>query len=137
MDTPEWISESLCKNRHIDLWYPPLDSDNPEKYYSVAREVCKRCSVWRECLDAGVTETWGMWGGLTPLERTVLATDKVSKPSASRSHGTWAKYRQGCRCSDCTDAENAINKELNINMVPLMTDDVGDLNLLKFLLLDT
>ena len=93
MDTPEWIFKGLCKNRHIDIWYPPLDTDNPDKYYGVAREVCRRCPVWKECLDAGTTETWGMWGGLTPLERTVI-TNKSPKPSAIRSHGTWVRYRQ-------------------------------------------
>ena len=133
MDTPQWISKSLCKNRHIDIWYPPLDTDNPDKYYGVAREVCRRCPVWKECLDAGTTETWGMWGGLTPLERTVI-TNKSPKPSAVRSHGTWVRYRQGCRCTDCTAVASVQPETLNINSVPLMSEQLGDLDILRFLL---
>jgi hypothetical protein len=133
VDTPQWISKSLCKNRHIDIWYPPLDTDNPDKYYGVAREVCRRCPVWKECLDAGTTETWGMWGGLTPLERTVII-NKSPKPSAIRSHGTWVRYRQGCRCTDCTDVAAIQPETLNINSVPLMSEQLGDLDILRFLL---
>lgn len=133
MKTLDWLSKSLCKNRHIDLWYPPLDSDTPEKYYSVAKEVCRRCPVWKECLDNGVTETWGMWGGLTPLERTVLH-NKTPKPTAIRIHGTWARYRQGCRCSECCATEETVTETLNMDSVPLMNESLGDLDILRFLL---
>lgn len=133
MDTPDWLSQSLCKNRHVDLWYPPLDSDSPDKYYAVAREVCRHCPVWKNCLDSGTTETWGMWGGLTPLERTVFS-NKAPKPSAIRPHGTWVHYRQGCRCSECETANTTDNKKLNINSVPLMNQDLGDLDVLRFLM---
>lgn len=136
MDTPDWFSKSLCKNRHIDLWYPPLDSEHPDKYYKVAREVCHRCPVWRECLDAGTSEVWGMWGGLTPLERTALSVDKAPKASAFRQHGTKTRYRQGCRCGDCETAHSVQNEKMNINSVPLMTEQMVDLDVLMFLLLD-
>lgn len=136
METPEWISKSLCKNRHVDLWYPPLDSDAPDKYYAVAREICKRCPVWRNCLSQGITETWGMWGGLTPLERTVLNTTKVPRTNALRPHGTWMRYRQGCTCEECIEASNTKTEEININSVPYMNENLGDLDTLRFLLFD-
>lgn len=134
METPDWFEKSLCKKKHIDLWYPPLDSDSPDKYYRIAREICHRCPVWKECLEKGKGEVWGMWGGLTPLERTAI-TNKNPKPTALRPHGTHTRYRQGCRCSDCETTNATPSKEMNIKAVPFMTDDLGDLDVLMFLLL--
>lgn len=133
MESPDWLPKALCKNKNIDLWYPPLDSDNPDKYYGVAREVCRRCPVWNECLDTGITETWGMWGGLTPLERTVLI-NKSPKPSAIRAHGSWVRFRQGCRCTECCTTAEKTTENLNIDSVPKMTEKLGDLDVLRFLL---
>lgn len=127
-------SKALCNKRHIDLWYPPLDSDVPERFYTIAREVCKRCEVWRECLDDGLEEKWGMWGGLTPHERTALTT-ATPRPTVLKPHGTWTRYRQGCRCHECTSAEEQENEKLNINMIPYMTQSLGDLEMLKYGLL--
>lgn len=53
-----------------------------------------------------------------------------------KHHGSWVRYRQGCRCYSCVEAEGASHEDLNINVVPKMNDSLGDLDLLKFLLLD-
>lgn len=130
----DWRKESLCKNRHIDLWYPPLDTDVPENYYQIARLVCRQCPVWKECLDDGVEERWGMWGGLTPQERTAL-TSEHPKPTVMRPHGSWVRYRQGCRCAECVNAESEEIKEINIQEIPQMNTELTDLEMLKFRLL--
>jgi WhiB family redox-sensing transcriptional regulator len=126
--------KALCTKRHIDLWYPPLDTDVPERYYTIAREVCKRCPVWRECLDEGIEERWGMWGGLTPQERTAL-NNPSPRPTVMKPHGTWTRYRQGCRCNECVDAEAKENEKINLDMIPYMTESLGDLEMLKYGLL--
>lgn len=125
---------ALCKGKNIDLWYPPLDTEVPERYYSVAREVCHRCTVWRNCLDDGIEERWGMWGGLTPVDRRAL-TDDTPKASVFRPHGSWLRYRQGCRCHECVDAHEQSTETINLKLIPSQREALKDLEMLKFGLL--
>lgn len=129
-----WMENALCKRIDNSFWYPPLDSQSPESYYAIGRELCHRCPVWEDCLNAGRSETWGMWGGLIPQERTVLIT-KSPKPTSVRAHGSWMRYRQGCRCSDCFDAHNAPTNNVNISVLPAWHEPIDDLELLRFSLL--
>lgn len=126
--------DALCKGKNIDLWYPPLDTDVPERFYSIAREVCRRCPVWRDCLDDGADERWGMWGGLTPVERKALGDEKP-RASAFKPHGTWLRYRQGCRCSECVDAHEQRTEKINLNLIPSQREPLNDLEMLKYGLL--
>lgn len=121
-----WRDYALCKSKHIDIWYPPLEAENQEQYYAVAREVCHVCPVWKECLNDGINESWGMWGGLTTLERSVFK-DKPKK-TALRPHGTPTRYRQGCHCDECTTVHTTVMKQdKNINVVPNTGDTDFDL----------
>lgn len=40
-------------------------------YYDTAREICAACPIREECLAHALAnkERFGMWGGLTPIER--------------------------------------------------------------------
>lgn len=75
-----------------------------------------------------------MWGGLTPQERTALTSDNP-KPTVMRPHGSWVRYRQGCRCTECVTAESEEIKEINIQEIPKMNAELTDLEMLKFRLL--
>lgn len=121
-----WRDASLCKGKLVDIWYAPLEADNQEQYNAVAREVCHVCPVWIECLNDGIDEQWGIWGGLTPLERSVFKIKP--KKTALRPHGTATRYRQGCRCDTCTTTHTATMKQSkNINVVPNNGDKNYDL----------
>ena len=67
----EWLEDSLCKGKHVDLWFPP--SDLPKSlhsaFYDVAKLVCDQCPVRLDCKKLGAKEEFGMWGGLTPNDR--------------------------------------------------------------------
>lgn len=52
-----------------------------------------------------------------------------------KPHGSWVRYRQGCRCNDCVDAESKENDKLNIDMIPYVGQTLGDLEMLKYGLL--
>lgn len=133
----DWRDDASCKGRHIDLWYPPMDAEVPEHYYSIAREVCHRCPVWEQCLSDATkppVEVWGMWGGLTPQERTAL-TSASPKPSALRAHGSWLRYRQGCRCADCQESQTVDLENVNMNVIPFMHETLGNLEDIRFMLL--
>ena len=125
---PDWMSESACKNRAGDIWFPPFDAPNPELYYAIAKNVCNVCPVWKECKEMGINESYGVWGGLTPQERTPL--QKVNKVTNFAAHGTATRYRQGCNCSECVDAHNNINKNIDISVIPKSSKDLGDLKIM-------
>ena len=129
-----WMVNASCRKRKNDFWYPPLDTDVPDNYYAIGREVCHRCPVWENCLDAGIDEKWGMWGGLTPQERTVLTSDSP-KASVIKQHGSWIRYRQGCRCNDCVEAHNQPTNEINMSVIPEHGELIQDLEMLRFNLL--
>lgn len=99
METPNWITKAQCKGVHGDLWFPPVDHENQQLYYDIAVTVCASCPVWKECLKSGAKETYGMWGGLTPHERSSYV-NKTDKHLAR--HGTLQRFRQGCACNECT-----------------------------------
>lgn len=104
----EWLQDALCRGLHAHIWYPPLEAPNPTNYYTVGKKVCARCPVWKECLAEATknSETWGMWGGLTPQER---------KGTARVMHGTLENYRLGCPCRECKKAyfNNTANVDLS------------------------
>ena len=67
-----WEDEALCKNKHHDIWFPPLPGERTQTeatYYEVAKMVCEQCPVQEECLYRGEDEEYGVWGGKTPRER--------------------------------------------------------------------
>lgn len=72
MTTDEpWRESALCRQVDPELFYP-------EQGVSVhpAVKVCMACEVRAECLTAGIAEdkrsghAYGVWGGLTPKQRT-------------------------------------------------------------------
>lgn len=127
----DWRQKALCHKRNNNFWYPPMDAEVPEHYYSVARAVCQVCPVWETCLKDGTKETWGMWGGLTPQERQAL-TNENPKPSILRSHGSWLRYRQGCRCELCVEGHSNHNESVNMDVIPYMGEPIGDLDSIRF-----
>lgn len=131
MQLKEWMQNGLCRRKNTDFWYPPLETDMPDKYYDIGRELCHRCPVWKDCLDSGLEERWGMWGGLTPTERLAI-TNASPKPSVLKPHGTWIRFRQGCRCSDCVSAHEKIPTPISIEIIPGWHEGTEDLEMLRF-----
>ena len=107
----EWAKDALCRGKHYDLWYPPMDASSPNEYYTVGKLACHRCPVWKECLDAANAneETWGMWGGLTPQER---------KGTVKLQHYTVESFRKGCRCPQCREASVRIPNRADLSQLP-------------------
>ena len=55
------------------------------KEISRAKEVCATCPVRRDCLQDGLSEEWGIWGGFTRAERE----------RGQKILGTWIEDEQG------------------------------------------
>lgn len=67
----EWLDEALCRDKHIDLWFPPTELPSAEQqlYNDVAKLVCDACPIRVNCEQLGELEEWGTWGGVTRGER--------------------------------------------------------------------
>lgn len=73
----DWQHEAACRGEHASLFYPPMRFE--PKRERLAREqsakaICRACPVRIECLDHAVDadERYGIWGGLTDVERRHL-----------------------------------------------------------------
>lgn len=68
--THEWSEFASCVNRFEYMF--PTDSD--WQGIDAARSICAECPVRFECLTEAMDngEQFGMWGGLTPAERTSM-----------------------------------------------------------------
>lgn len=82
-----WTDEALCLRYPHDIFFPNIiDDDGVEwwddgtiweaygdtsSFYDEARTICVQCPARDECLDHALAEKerYGMWGGLTPIER--------------------------------------------------------------------
>ena len=68
----EWQYQALCHGR-TDWFFPDRNSDNrnlpllPSERR--AKALCARCPVRKECLEYGVADEYGIWGGTLPSER--------------------------------------------------------------------
>lgn len=104
-----WREQALCQRKNLELWYPPMDSTSPNDYYALGKLACHRCPVWKECLQSASSETWGLWGGLTPQER---------KGTVRPVHGTVELFRLGCECTPCYEANDRVATTINLNLLP-------------------
>lgn len=105
----DWLDSALCKGKHSDIWFPPLEATNHNAYYKVGKALCHTCPVWKDCLDYGKEEQWGLWGGLTPQER---------RGTARLDHGALELYRYGCRCPKCRESSVVIRKHVTPSIYP-------------------
>ena len=63
----EWMKDALCREYESAMWFVG-SAEDPENY-NKAKEVCGRCLVREECLEYGLDEEFGIWGGQGPTER--------------------------------------------------------------------
>jgi hypothetical protein len=74
---PREYENPLCAEIGGDFWFP--ERDNPENRKlldpSYAKSICRSCTHKTECAQWGIkNERFGIWGGLTEYERTLLRT---------------------------------------------------------------
>ena len=76
MENYEWQEEAKCRGVDPEIFFLPYRARNAEKRKreQAAKDVCKGCPVTAECLSYAMQteEEFGVWGGLTPEERTLL-----------------------------------------------------------------
>lgn len=78
----EW-GKGECWDTHTDLFYQVEEerSTTAYKYINAVRSICGRCPIQMDCLAyAFGHEEFGVWGGLTSLERLAVV-DPAKYPS--------------------------------------------------------
>lgn len=63
----DWRHRAACLDYHPELFFPVSEKMSAAR---PAKQVCAGCPVRSECLTAGQGESFGVWGGLTPKERS-------------------------------------------------------------------
>lgn len=78
----DWTKVALCSQIDPEIWFPEAGFSN-----KVAKGICGKCEVRAECLSYALTEhqRFGVWGGLSEVERGRLNTLRLASPALSMS----------------------------------------------------
>lgn len=79
IDTAEWRRAAACQNADPETFFPDKGSSN-----AAAKRICATCPVRRDCLEDSINEPYGVWGGMSDLERKRLRTLRRHDPAAAR-----------------------------------------------------
>lgn len=88
-----WMNDGNCLNTDVDMTPDRLlvagrrkNRTSPEAL--AAKNVCTGCPVSAKCLNYAfeTDDRWGIYGGLTPLERDELTNPKPIKPASDSHH---------------------------------------------------
>ena len=67
MRRPAWTDQAVCRDvenqRHLDTMYPERHETPGGKHLIPARKLCLVCPVRYDCLELGLEEQFGIWGG--------------------------------------------------------------------------
>jgi len=89
MPDRSWQMAALCRGNHSYLFFPPSTQERKEERERrelKAHAICMVCPVRVDCLDFAVeiNESYGIWGGLTEVERRpLMARRKLERERAT------------------------------------------------------
>ena len=82
---PEWFDDAKCRdsenpNKYVDVMFPDGNSGHGANHLFEARKICLQCPVRYKCLEFGLDEQFGIWGGhsLTQRKRIIALVKKGS-----------------------------------------------------------
>lgn len=64
-DRYRWQDDAACRGTDVEAFYPRKS----ESVGTYPRRLCQGCPVRSECLEFGLYEVHGIWGGLGPMQR--------------------------------------------------------------------
>lgn len=70
--TEEWRSYAHCQGKETNLFYPEPGTKGAAEQTKAIKAFCALCKVSADCLKEAIetNEPYGVWGGLTPKERS-------------------------------------------------------------------
>lgn len=80
----EWQEQANCKDMETSLFFPDYEATEAPRpsraelaiQVAIAQGVCRDCLVRSECLEFGMRQEYGIFGGLTPSQRDRLRTPR-------------------------------------------------------------
>ena len=63
-----WMDSAACQGAPAEFFY----AEDAGAQYREAKTFCRACPVVAECLDYGMRDQWGVYGGMTARERMKL-----------------------------------------------------------------
>jgi WhiB family redox-sensing transcriptional regulator len=101
---PDWVDKAACKGMTA-LFFP---EKNEAPTADWARRICNTCPVQDECREYGMQERFGIWGGLSEMQRRPLRREKRErfvKDQCGTTNGYAAHRRKNEEaCRACKDA---------------------------------
>lgn len=67
----DWTSEAACAGKPVE-WFYPDRGDTTVK----AKKVCRECPVKAECLEYGLSQAHGVWGGVSVRGRRKIVRER-------------------------------------------------------------
>lgn len=83
---PIWQKSAACRGmaaHDSDMFFP---KSNSLELWDRAAAICATCKVQAECLEAGMDEPHGIWGGTRPFDRRKL---RRATRQAEKNRGGW------------------------------------------------
>ena len=94
-DEVKW-EEAACRDFiYTDLFYTVEEQRSilQYEYINALRSICARCPIWAECLKYALeNEQYGVWGGMTSVERTALRDRQRYPNQRARAIAELSKY---------------------------------------------
>jgi WhiB family redox-sensing transcriptional regulator len=110
----KWIDGALCPQVDPEVFFPNTTGRklSHAKAYDTARSICHQCPVMQQCRadvmeyerGTSVYQRFGMFGGLTPAERSDLDLLQSSGQEANAGHSHSATQSSPDRMTTIQDA---------------------------------
>lgn len=110
---PNWMQQAACRGLDPNLFIAERgDTDTIRN----AKAICKTCPVKTECLEYGLEEKHGIWGGLAEKQRRQIRQQRarqagrrnyVTHPIAHGTPGGFDTHRRRGEqpCPECVEAK--------------------------------
>ncbi len=84
----DWVDEAVCRGMNPAMFFPGRGET-----FVAAEAICRQCPVRMDCLEYGLREPHGVWGGLNEAQRRRLLRRRrewanKNKGKADRRHLT-------------------------------------------------
>lgn len=84
LPSTDFMDDAACTGVPTDLFFPErVNGWDPsaKRQTRIALTYCAACPVQRACLEYGLDEPYGIFGGATPEERQVLRLRRLHRAS--------------------------------------------------------
>ena len=94
-DQVKWEKAACRDFIYTDLFYTVEEQRSilQYEYINALRSICAQCPIWAECLKYAMeNESYGVWGGMTSVERTSLRDPKKYPNQRARAVAELNRY---------------------------------------------